>query len=67
MAAELLGIDDELGTLEKGKTADVIAVDGDPLKDISVMQKVVFVMKDGKIYRNVPDTLKKHTTSINIP
>ncbi len=56
-----------MGTLEKGKTADVIAVDGDPLKDISVMQKVVFVMKDGKIYRNVPDTVKKHTTSINIP
>ncbi len=67
VTAELLGIDDELGTLEKGKTADVVAVDGDPLKDISVMQKVVFVMKEGRIYKHETDTSEKHTTSVNIP
>lgn len=67
VTAELLGIDDELGTLEKGKTADVVAVDGDPLKDISVMQKVVFVMKEGRIYKHETDTSEKLTTSVNIP
>ncbi|MFQ5674827.1 MAG: amidohydrolase family protein [bacterium] len=50
--AELLGIEDELGTLETGKIADIVAVPGDPLQDISVMTKVAFVMKEGKIYKN---------------
>ncbi len=50
--AELLGISDILGVIEKGKLADIIAVDGDPVKDISVMEKVVFVMKDGVVYKN---------------
>ncbi|HMU09585.1 MAG TPA: amidohydrolase family protein [Ferruginibacter sp.] len=50
--AELLGVSEMLGTIEKGKLADIIAVDGDPVKDISVMEKVVFVMKDGIIYKN---------------
>lgn len=50
--AELLGITEILGTIEKGKLADIIAVDGDPLKDISMMEKVTFVMKDGVIYKN---------------
>ncbi|MBN8836567.1 MAG: amidohydrolase family protein [Sphingobacteriia bacterium] len=50
-AADLLGITD-IGTLEKGKIADIIAVDGDPTKDVSVMGKVKFVMKDGKVYKN---------------
>lgn len=47
--ARLLGIDDQLGTIEKNKLADIIAVAGDPLKDMRVMENVVFVMKDGKI------------------
>jgi imidazolonepropionase-like amidohydrolase len=42
---------DKLGSIEKGKIADIIAVDGDPLTDIQVMGKVVFVMKDGKVYK----------------
>ena len=50
--AELLGISEILGVIEKGKLADIIAVDGDPVKDISVMEKVVFVMKDGVVYKN---------------
>jgi imidazolonepropionase-like amidohydrolase len=50
-AATLLGVQDTLGTIEPNKLADIIAVDGDPLKDIAVMGKVVFVMKDGKIYK----------------
>ncbi len=50
--ADLLGVSDILGVIEKGKLADIIAVDGDPVKDISVMQKVIFVMKDGLIYKN---------------
>lgn len=50
-AAELLGAAEQLGAIESGKLADIIAVDGDPLKDISVMGNVYFVMKDGKIVR----------------
>jgi imidazolonepropionase-like amidohydrolase len=50
--AELLGMTDILGTIEKGKIADIIAVDGNPLKDISVMEKVKFVMKEGVIFKN---------------
>ena len=50
--AELLGVSEILGAIEKGKLADIIAVDGDPVKDISVMEKVVFVMKDGIVYKS---------------
>ena len=51
-AAELLGVSDILGAIEKGKLADIIAVNGDPVKDISLMEKVVFVMKDGVVYKS---------------
>jgi imidazolonepropionase-like amidohydrolase len=50
-AAELLGTKDSLGTLEAGKFADMVAVPGDPLSDVSLMEKVDFVMKGGIIYR----------------
>ncbi len=50
--AELFGMADKIGSLEAGKLADVIAVPGDPLADISVTQKVLFVMKEGVVYRN---------------
>jgi len=48
-AAEMLGMQDELGTLEVGKLADMISVRGDPLADISVLESVLTVIKDGKI------------------
>ena len=51
VAAELLGISDRLGTLEAGKIADIIAVKGDPIADISAMLHVIFVMKEGTIYK----------------
>lgn len=50
-AAKLLKIEDRLGTLEENKLADVIAVEGDPLKEIRNMHKVVFVMKEGEIFK----------------
>ena len=50
-AAKMLNIDDRLGSLEPGKLADIIAVKGNPLKDIHVMSKVTFVMKDGEIVK----------------
>ncbi len=50
--AQLLGRDKEIGTIESGKFADIVAVDGDPLTDITVMEKVVFVMKGGEVYKS---------------
>jgi imidazolonepropionase-like amidohydrolase len=49
--AQLLKIEDRLGTLEVKKTADVVAVKGNPLEDIRLMQEVVFVMKEGVVYK----------------
>ena len=51
-AAELLGLAAEIGTLEKGKEADIVAVPGDPLKDIRATERVVFVMKGGKVFKS---------------
>lgn len=51
LAAEVLGVDDQ-GVIEPGKRADLVAMPGDPLKDIGVVMNVDFVMKDGVIYRN---------------
>ncbi len=51
VAADLLGLSKTLGTLEPGKAADVIAVPGDPLADIKAMEKVSFVMKDGRVFK----------------
>lgn len=51
--AQALGLADNLGTIAPGMEADLVAVDGDPLKDIAALRRVVFVMKGGKVYRNV--------------
>jgi imidazolonepropionase-like amidohydrolase len=53
-AAELFGIAQKVGTLEKGKLADIVAMPGDPTADISATERVSFVMKEGKIIRNGP-------------
>jgi imidazolonepropionase-like amidohydrolase len=50
--ADLLGWSDKVGTLESGKWADLIALDGDPLQDITTLQHVKFVMKGGQVAKN---------------
>lgn len=50
--AELLGLTALIGTLEKGKSADVVAVPGNPLSDVTATERVLFVMKEGTVYRN---------------
>ncbi len=52
VAAEMMGWQDQIGSIEKGKYADIIAVSGDPLKDITELQRVKFVMKGGQVVRN---------------
>jgi len=49
VAAEMLGLDREIGTVEVGKRADLLVVDGDPLEDIAALRQVVWVMRDGEI------------------
>ncbi|QBY05425.1 amidohydrolase family protein [Thalassotalea sp. HSM 43] len=51
-AADLIDKSSQLGTLEQGKFADIIAMDDNPLKDISALQRVSFVMKDGKVFKH---------------
>jgi imidazolonepropionase-like amidohydrolase len=51
-AAELLGWQDRVGAIEPGKFADLVAVSGDPITDISELERVRFVMKDGQVVRN---------------
>jgi imidazolonepropionase-like amidohydrolase len=51
-AAEMLGWSDKMGTVEAGKWADLVAVSGDPLKDITELQRVKFVMKGGAVFKN---------------
>jgi imidazolonepropionase-like amidohydrolase len=50
-AADLIGRSNELGSIKPGKYADVIAVSGDPLNDVTLLENVQFVMKDGKVYK----------------
>src|SRR6059058_5245577 len=63
--AELFGIAQKTGALEKGKLADIIAIPGDPLTDITATERVFFVMKEGKIIRNGP--IVQHATKITEP
>jgi imidazolonepropionase-like amidohydrolase len=51
-AADLMSWTDKIGTLEPGKWADIIAIDGDPLKDVKLLQHIPFVMKSGVVYKN---------------
>jgi imidazolonepropionase-like amidohydrolase len=52
-ASEMLGLDDKVGKISKGLLADVIAVEGNPLDNISLLKDVKFVMKDGKVIKNI--------------
>ena len=53
VAAHLLGWENQVGTIEPGKLADIVAVQGDPLQDITQLERVMFVMKDGMVYKDV--------------
>ena len=53
VAAASIGLDQQIGVIAPGMEADIIAVDGDPLADITAVRRVVFVMKGGKVYKNV--------------
>jgi imidazolonepropionase-like amidohydrolase len=53
LGAEALGMADQIGTIAPGLQADIIALDGDPLKDITAVRRVVFVMKGGVVYKSV--------------
>jgi len=58
-AAEALRLGNKIGSLMPNMAADIVAVDGDPLKDITAVRRVVFVMKGGKVYKNIaPGALK---------
>ena len=50
--ADLLGWSDKVGTIEAGKFADIVAVDGDPLADVTTLERVKFVMKGGEVVKN---------------
>ena len=65
--AELLGISEKVGTLEKGKLADVIAMPGDPTVDITATERVSFVMKEGKIIRNGRPAVEPAGASVDPP
>ena len=51
-AADLMGWSDKIGAVEAGKWADIIAVDGDPLHDVTTFEHVKFVMKGGEVVKN---------------
>jgi imidazolonepropionase-like amidohydrolase len=51
LAAEAMGLADQIGSIAPGLAADIIALDGDPVKDITAVRRVVFVMKGGVVYR----------------
>ena len=50
--AEMLGLPGQIGVIAPGAFADVIAVEGDPLQDVKVLERVGFVMKDGAVFKN---------------
>ena len=51
--AEVFGYGDEMGSIKKGMMADIVVVQGNPEENISAVKKVVFVMKDGKVYKGL--------------
>lgn len=57
LSAESLGMSDKIGTIAPGMQADLIAVEGNPLEDIAVLRRVVFVMKGGQVFQSAPAKL----------
>ena len=62
ISAESLGLKDKIGTIAPGIDADIIAMDGDPLRDPTAARRVVFVMKGGKVYENLSPNTKRLST-----
>ena len=53
ISAQVLVAEDKIGSIEKGLFADIVAVDEDPLKNVKTLEQITFVMKNGKIYKNL--------------
>src|SRR5207248_3685327 len=68
-AAEMLGWQDRIGAVEPGKFADLVAVTGDPIADITELERVRFVMKGGQVVRNdlAPHRSEEHTSELQSP
>jgi imidazolonepropionase-like amidohydrolase len=60
VAAEMLGMPKDIGSIEPGKYADLIAVSGDPISNISTLEDVKFVMKGGKVIKDRLSAAKNH-------
>jgi imidazolonepropionase-like amidohydrolase len=63
ISAESLGMKDKIGAIAPGLDADIIAMDGDPLHDVTAARRVVFVMKGGKVYENLAPDAKRHAAN----
>ena len=62
ISAESLGLKDKVGAIAPGMEADIIAMDGDPLRDVTAARRVVFVMKAGKVYKNLAPGAQRSST-----